>query len=146
MSSIASAATAPASSTPAVSALRLNFLRAGYFLLVAGLGSTVWPAIIHHSTWTLWHGVGDCMLGALSLLAILGLRYPLKMLPLLFFELAWKSIWLLAVALPLWRANSIDADTADTIQACLWAIIFPIVIPWRYVFAQYVHQRGDRWR
>lgn len=147
MSSIASSAPVPAASAPQVSALRLNLLRASYLLLVVGLGATVWPAVLHHGSWTLWHGVGDSMLAALSLLAILGLRYPLKMLPLLFFELTWKAIWLIAVPLPLWLKHlQMDADTADTFQACLWAIIFLVVIPWRYVFANYVHQPGDRWR
>jgi hypothetical protein len=79
--------------------------------------------------------------------ALLGLRYPLKMLPLLFFEMTWKAIWLIAVPLPLWVNHlPINADTADTIQACLWAIIIPIVLPWRYVFAAYVQQPGDRWK
>lgn len=80
-----------------ISVLRLHALRAGYLLLVVGLGLTVWPGVIHHDRpWELMQGVVHCMLAALSALAILGLRYPLQMLPLLFFELAWKTIWLLA--------------------------------------------------
>ena len=34
-------------------------------------------------------------LGAVTLLAVLGIRYPLTMLPLLFFELVWNSKWVL---------------------------------------------------
>ena len=133
--------------SPNVSLFRLYLLRASYLLLVVGLGIMVWPAMFHHAPWTLWHGVGDSVLTAISLLAILGLRYPLKMLPLLFFEMTWKAIWLLAVPLPLWfNHGNIDADTADTIVACAWAIIFPIVIPWRYVFANFVRAPSDRWK
>jgi hypothetical protein len=137
----------PVVSTVEVSLFRLYLLRAGYLLIAVGLGSTIWPSVIHHAPWSLWHGVGISVLTAVSLLAILGLRYPLKMLPLLFFELTWKAIWLIAAALPLWTSHSrIDADTADTIQACLMGAIFLIVIPWRYVFAAYVLQPGDRWK
>jgi hypothetical protein len=35
---------------------------------------------------------------------------------------------------------------AQTIQACLMAVIFPILIPWRYVVATFVQQAGDRWK
>ena len=147
MAAISPSVPVSARSAPEVSVVRLYLLRASYLLLVVGLGVTVWPDMIHHGPWTLWQGVGKSFLTAISLLAILGLRYPLKMLPLLFFEMAWKSIWLLAVPLPLWLSHRpIDAGTADTIQACVWAIIFPIVIPWRYVFATYAQQAGDRWR
>jgi hypothetical protein len=106
----------------------------------------LWPTWTHHAQWTLWQGVGKSLLTAISLMAILGIRYPLKMLPLLFFELAWKSIWLLGIALPLWLGHRIDADTADTIQACLMSAVFLVVIPWRYVFVSYVLQPGDRWK
>jgi hypothetical protein len=34
--------------------------------------------------------------------------------PILLFEIVWKSIWLIAVALPLWSANQIDAGTWET--------------------------------
>jgi len=133
--------------TTDVSLPRLYALRAGYLLLVVGLGLTIWPGMIHHETsWTLMQGVVHCMLAALSALALLGLRYPLRMLPLLFFELAWKSIWLIAVALPLWSAHRMDADTAETARECLMAAVFVIVIPWPYVFSNYLAKAGDRWR
>jgi hypothetical protein len=83
-----------------VSLLRLYLLRAGYLLLVVGLGLTVWPSILNlGKSWELMHGVVVSMLGAMAVLALLGLRYPLQMLPLLFFEVVWKGIWLLRVAL-----------------------------------------------
>ena len=129
-----------------ISTFRLYLLRAAYLLLVVGLGSEIWPAILNHTKpWELMHGVVVCMLGALSLLALLGLRYPLQMLPLLFFELTWKAIWLLRVAVPLWSAHRMDPDTADTANQCLMAAIFLILIPWDYVFANYVKKAGDPW-
>ena len=129
-----------------VSLFRLYLLRAGYLLLVVGLGLTVWPAILTHAKpWELMHGVVVCMLGALSALALLGLRYPLQMLPLLFFEVAWKALWLLRVALPLWTAHRMDADTAETAYECLLAVIFLAIIPWPYVFETYVRKAGDAW-
>ena len=130
-----------------VSLLRLYLLRGLYLLMAVGLGFTIWPQILHHPTpWSLWHGVGCSLLGAISILAILGIRYPLKMLPLLFFELMWKSIWLLTVALPLWSSHQMDAENLETAQNCLMGIIVPLVIPWRYVWAHYVKMHGDRWK
>jgi hypothetical protein len=140
---------APASIAPIaeVSAFRLYALRAGYLLLVVGLGSQIWPAMIHHTKpWDLMQGVANSMLAAMSALAVLGIRYPLRMLPLLFFELLWKAIWLIAIALPLWSAGHMDTDTVATVQACLMAVVFPIVIPWSYVFANFGKKPGDRWR
>lgn len=138
---------APAAPAAEVSVFRLYALRAGYLLLVVGLGSEIWPAMIHHTKpWTLMHGVANSMLAAISALAVLGLRYPLKMLPLLFFELMWKAVWLTAIALPLWSAGHMDADTASTVHDCLVGVVFLIVIPWSYVVANYVKKPGDRWR
>ncbi len=85
------------------------------------------------------------MLAAIAVLAVLGIRYPLRMLPLLLFEVLWKSIWLIAIALPLWSAHQLDADTMETVKACVMGIVLvPIVIPWPYVLAQYVKKPGDR--
>jgi hypothetical protein len=151
MTALTSAHAASADSPPTVSLPYLYLLRFGYLLLVVGLGSSIWPAVIQRVPWALslapWNSVADSLLAGLSLLSILGLRYPLKMIPLLLFELTWKSIWLLAVALPLWMSHTpIDANMGQTIQACLMAVIFPFLIPWRYVFATFARGSGDRWR
>lgn len=129
-----------------VSLFRLYLMRALYLLITVGLAFNIWPQFTHHAKpLTLWHGVGIALLTALSFLAVLGLRYPLKMLPLLFFEMVWKAIWLVAVALPLWSANQLDPDTAASVPECLMGIIVPIVIPWGYVWRHYVRAPGDRW-
>ena len=133
--------------TPSISLFRLYALRAGSLILAVGLGSAVWPGILHHDKpWTLMQGVVHCMLAAMSALALVGLFHPLKVLPLLFFELAWKAIWLGVIALPLWLAHRMDADTSETTVECLMAVVFLIVVPWSYVFARYVTSPGDRWR
>jgi hypothetical protein len=130
-----------------VSTLRLYLLRAMYLIIVVGLASTIWPQLLNHpASWSLWRGVGCSLLGAISILAAIGIRYPLKMLPVLFFELTWKAIWLIAIALPLWSTNQMNAEILQTAQDCLVAIIIPFVIPWPYVWANYIKMRGDRWR
>jgi len=131
-----------------ISLVRLYVLRATYLLLFVGLALAMWPAIINHtSAWPLMNGVVASLLAAVSVLAVLGIRYPLQMLPLLLFELVWKSIWLIAVALPLWSADQLDAATWKTTKECLFGLILmPIVIPWPYVLSRYVKRPGDRWR
>ena len=125
---------------------RLYALRAAYLMIAAGLGVQVWPGIMHHDKpWELMQGVVECVLAGVSILAIIGLRYPLLMLPLLLFEIVWKSIWLGVVARPLWLAGTMDEGTASTAAACLVAAVFPLVIPWRYVLANFVLRPGDRW-
>jgi hypothetical protein len=130
-----------------VSTLRLYLLRATYLMVFVFLTTQIWPAIFFHTKpWSLMHGVACCLLAAMAPLMALGLRYPVKMVPILLFELTWKSIWLFAMGLPLWSAHRVDPDTFETIKACaMGVILFPLVIPWRYVFATYVKAPGDRW-
>ena len=118
-----------------------------YALIAVGLGITIWPGILDHpKDLALMRGVVRSLLGALALLAVLGIRYPIKMLPLLLFELVWKSIWVLAFGLPLWLGHQLDPDTQETLTACLWGVVLvPLVMPWRYVFAAYARIPGDRW-
>jgi hypothetical protein len=130
-----------------VTTFRLYLLRAMYLLIAVGLGITIWPGILSPPE-NLSHmgSVVRSVLGAVSLLAVLGIRYPLKMLPLLFFELLWKTIWVLVFGLPLWYAQKLDAGTQETLQACLMGVVLvPLVIPWGYVYRHYLKDPGDRW-
>jgi hypothetical protein len=130
-----------------ISLFRLYALRAGYLLIAAGLAATVWPLVLNPPPqWPLMNSVVCSLLAAVSVLAAVGIRYPLQMLPVLLFELMWKSIWLVAIALPLWSTNQIDARAWETVTDCLAAVILIPLIPWRYVVAHYVMKPGDRWR
>lgn len=137
------------SSPDELSSFRLYLLRATYLLIAVGLGVTIWPLILKSASAPPEHmqGVVRALLGAVSLLALLGLRYPVRMLPLLLFEITWKTIWVVAIGLPLWRAGQLDAATQETWKACLMGlVIFPLVIPWGYVLRHYLLTPGDRWR
>lgn len=130
-----------------LSLFRLYTLRLAYFIMAAGLGTFIWPEVIHHTNeFGAAHGIQTALLAGLGLTAALGLRYPVQMLPVLLFELTWKTIYLIAFALPLWRANQITDAVAADIRAVLMVVIFIPLIPWRYVVAQYALKRGDRWK
>jgi hypothetical protein len=131
-----------------VSTFRLYLLRAVYLLIALAMGLQIWPGILQHPR-DLEHmrGVVRSVLGAVTLLSVLGIRYPIRMLPLLLFELVWKSIWLLSFGLPLWSAHQLDAATGETFKACVMGVVlFPIAIPWGYVLTHYVKAPSDRWR
>ena len=129
-----------------ISTLRLNLLRGGYLLLVLGIGAGMWPVLLRDGPdLELMHGAALSMLCAVGLLALLGLRYPLRMLPLLMFEMAWKTIWTLRIALPLWTTDRLDASFVATLVACAVALVFPFIVPWRYVLDTYVRGPADPW-
>lgn len=133
--------------TAGVSTLRLSLMRIFYALIAIAMGSNIWPAVLNHGHWDRWRGVGMAMLAALSLLTAVGIRYPLQMLPMLLFEFAWKTIFVLAVALPLWKTGQMDPANRETAIECLMGVVLcPLVIPWGYVWTNYVRKAGDRWR
>ena len=130
-----------------VSLARLYTLRICYLILAVGLGLYMWPSVIHHTAdLAITHGIQFSLLAGLGLTAVLGLRYPVQMLPLLLFELIWKTIYLLAFALPLWSAHQVTAAAGEDIRACLMVVIFIPLIPWRYIARHYIMQPGNRWK
>ena len=131
----------------AVSLTRLYLLRAVYLIIAVGLGLVVWPGVIHHDQpWGTMQGFVNCMLAAFGLLCALGIRYPLQMLPVLLWDLTWKTLWLLVVALPAWRAGPLDQAMMENLLAVGMVVIIPLAMPWGHVVNQYLKQPGDRWR
>ena len=128
----------------ALSPFRLNLLRAMSLVIVVGLGLTVWPGLLRSGSWELWVSVSQCMLVAFSLICAWGIRYPLQMLPILLWEIIWKTLWLALVAIPQWSAGTMDETTWGIAVSVLWVVLIPFVIPWRYVLAHYVRKPYER--
>lgn len=127
-----------------VSLARLYAIRALALLAIYGLYPVIQGIIVHAAG---ERGVQKAMIGTLWVLAFLVFRYPLKFLPVLLFELAWKIVWLLGFGLPQWRAGIGPPTLAED----LWSIgAFPLVcalvIPWGYVWRHYVKAPAERWR
>lgn len=133
---------------PALPLYRLYILRAMYAVLAFVQGYSTWSAIVHHiGPWEFWDGMGHSFFGALTVLSLIGLRYPVRMMPLLLYEFAWKLIWTLAISLPLYLGHRVDPDTADSfVSIFLGVVIVPLLLPWGYIWKNYVTAPGDRWR
>lgn len=136
---------------PEVSLTRLYVLRATYAIFVLPafvmlpLGSGPLYKLLAHAPAE--RGMINGIHVGLFALCALGLRYPLQMLPILLFEFAWKTAWLLAYGIPQW---------ADGVRAPQWEldiiligggpVLFGLAIPWSYVFRRYAREPGERWR
>ena len=127
---------------------RMYVLRTMYLFVVVGLALMIWPLLltatpdVEHMRGVVWS-----VLGAVCLLAVLGLRYPLQMMPLLLFELLWKTIWLVAIGLRLRAAGTMSAGVAESLVDCTVGVVLCLItIPWDYVFDRYIRQPGDSWR
>ncbi len=136
-----------AHSTEAVPLWRLYTLRLCYLILAGGLGTYIWPSVIQHTPeFAESRGIQFSLLAGLGVTALLGFRYPVKMIPLLLFELIWKVIYLTAFALPLWRARPLTDSERGDITSVLMVVVFLPLIPWGYVWRQYMARAGERWR
>jgi len=123
-----------------ISTLRLYLLRlvfAGTFLLV---GAGAWKAILtHDGPWDPLHGVAFSFWAAYSALMVLGVRHPLKMVPLLLLQLFYKLVWLIAVAYPFWSSRQLAGSPAGRMATIfLFALVVDlVVVPWPYALRNY---------
>ncbi len=129
-----------------ISLFRLCTLRAIYAFIVAGLGIFLWPDIVSGAGhWELARGEANCMLGAFSVLCALGIRFPLQMLPVLLWEVLWKTLWLLLVPCRQWLAGGVDPAIGPTVFACGMVVLVYAAVPWPYVARRYLLSPGERW-
>ncbi|MCB0728003.1 MAG: hypothetical protein R3A12_12220 [Ignavibacteria bacterium] len=124
-----------------VSKFRFYLLRTFYIIIILFLGIEVWTEIItHKEIWKPLSAVAYSFWGAFTLLSILGIFHPLKMIPLLLVQFFYKLIWLIIAALPLWTANQLtDSSSYELATVNTIGIVIDIlVIPWSYVFKNYI--------
>jgi len=126
-------------------AFRLNLMRGGYLLMGIGTFLVKGPMLLQVSSLPAIEGAQLCILIALALLAFLGVRYPIGMLPILMFEVLWKLLWLGLVAVPLLITNNLNGPTESLLFSILFVVPIIAVTPWDFVWKRFVTTRGERW-
>lgn len=127
--------------TIGISKFRLYVLRFFYAVNALFLGGMVWSEILtRKELWESLPGVAFSFWAAFSLLAILGIFNPLKMLPLLLIQFSYKLIWLIIVAYPLYSTNCLMGSSAQDLAGINFKgiIVDFLIIPWPYVVRNYI--------
>lgn len=124
-----------------VSKSRFYLLRFFYILIFVLLGlDTLTQIFTHKELWQPLPAVAYSFWGAFSILAILGILHPLKMIPVLLIQFAYKTIWLLIVAYPLRAAHKLAGSSVQGMTTLIFksAIVDLVIIPWPYVLKYYI--------
>jgi hypothetical protein len=132
---------------PPVALWRVNVIRLIFLLMALIMGSAVWQQLLTGwATMDINRGLAKSMLASLALLALLGVRYPLQMLPLMLYEMAWKTVWIVLIAGRHWLAGTVTPDIEELFYECIGIVIMYFVVPWRYIWARYFVQPTEAWR
>lgn len=130
--------------TMGVSRFRFYLLRIYFALNCVALGFQAWSEIFTHAgLWQPIPGIAYSFWGAFSLLAILGIIQPLKMIPLLLVQFIYKLIWSIIVAYPLWSSDQLPVSHELTNIMVKGVIADLFIIPWPYVFRNYILAKKD---
>jgi hypothetical protein len=108
--------------------------------MFVGVGLQTWSTIINHQgPWDHTKAVAFCVWAAYPTLGIFGLLKPLKWLPIVIFMIFYKTLWVAAVAYPLWRAGALaGSPAAEMASIFVGAPFIALIVPWVYVFKTYV--------
>ena len=97
--------------------INIYLLRLLFTLMFLFLSYDSWSYILNHTG--PWNNVGAaawCMWGSYSVISFIGILRPLKMLPIVLFEIVYKIAWLFVVAYPLWLNNELIGSSAEGIR------------------------------
>jgi hypothetical protein len=123
--------------------INIYLLRLMFVLMFLFLGRDAWTYVLtHEGPWDPDEAVAWSVFASYSVLAVLGIVRPLKMLPLVLLEIAYKVMWLILVAYPLWSTNQLAGSPAEgRTYAFLFVALAIIAMPWKYAFDHYVRGR-----
>lgn len=118
-----------------VSTVRLYGMRFVYLFTAVVVGFAAWPEVINQGKMIsagkpsdLIHGVAFSFCAAYAVLFVFGVRFPLKMLPLVWHQLFHKTVWLVGVAYPLWSAGRVNPEMRGVIQFFASIVILDLVV------------------
>ena len=120
--------------------MSIYLLRLLFFLMFVFLTYESWSHIFQHEgPWNNSDAAAWCMWGSYSVISIIGVFRPLKMLPIVLFEIIYKLAWLLVVAYPLWMRNELVGSAAeDMARVFIWVVLPIVAMPWRYFYRNYI--------
>ncbi len=123
-----------------VPGINIYLLRLMFILMVVFLGMDSWSHILSFKgIWNSTNAMAWCIWASYSVLAILGIIHPLKMLPIVMLEIFYKVLWLMIVAFPLWKSNQLTGSPAEAMtNAFLWVLLPIVAMPWKYFFKEYI--------
>jgi hypothetical protein len=120
--------------------INVYLLRILFTLMFVFVTYDSWSRILtHKGEWDNVRAAAWCMWGAYSVISFIGIINPLKMLPIVLFEIIYKVTWLVIVAYPLWVNNRLTGSPAECMTiAFLWVVLPIVAMPWRYFFKTYI--------
>jgi hypothetical protein len=125
-------------------------LRLFYLLMLVFVAPTAWRVLLsHEGPWVPLAAVAWSVWATYPVLALFGLFHPLRWLPLMFIGIGYKAIWLFFVAVPLWRAGTMEGSSAQSIAESFLALpLLVLVIPWGYAWRTFfvVRERNNTGR
>lgn len=118
-------------------------LRLFYLLMLVMVAPDAWGALLRHQgPWDPVRAVALCVWATYPVLALFGLLWPLRWLPLMVFTIGYKTLWLAFVAWPLWVAGTLAGSSAEEIAyAFAFVPVLAAVVPWGYVWREFMHPR-----
>lgn len=119
--------------------INIYLLRVLYFLMFAGAGTEAWQKLATETSWDHTKAIAWCVWAAYPTLGLFGLINPLRWLPIVIFMIFYKTVWLLIVADPLWRAGTLAGSPPEQMATVFIAAPFiALIVPWGYVVRNYV--------
>ena len=114
-------------------------LRLFYFLMLVFVAPVAWRGLLTHvGPWDPVRAVATAVWATYPALALFGLLRPLRWLPLMFFTIGYKALWLAVVAYPLWEAGTLwDTPSGEIAGSFLALPLLAAVVPWGYAWQTY---------
>lgn len=132
---------------PTVALWRLNLIRFLFLLMAIVMGTLVWKQLLFESAeWPVMRGLAKAMLASLALLSLIGVFRPLQMMPLMLYEILWKTVWLTLIAGRAYASGHWTADIESLFYDCIGIVVMFVIMPWRYVWARYFAAPAEPWR
>jgi hypothetical protein len=120
--------------------INIYVLRLFFVLMFCVMGYSAWTHIFSHSgTWEPINAVTWCVWAAYATISVLGIYNTLKMLPILLFMIFYKTLWLIVVAYPLWKTDTLVGSPSEELATIfIWAIVPALFFPYKYFYNNYI--------